>query len=294
MKFIQFEQQINFYIKNDKIKKALDILESFTSQSDFHNDVILQSGKFQYLQNQVRKGVIDQEWSSIERNKIRNALKEIVEDIKLEMQFKEDQNSKAKKIVKHLDNRYTLLLVSIIGVLLFIFVVIVKDKNGSSELMNREKIVLMDSRLKDLVYNYEGWKQGKTNADEIYEILDDLEGVDIDIENTSLTWSREEQIYQIAPDLIIIHISCFYDKTNADDSEHKFYSFVESISELDTRWIIYSREFHHQNTWKERLVHDFPKLSGKIEILKVKSPMNFSDIVIQRKLKSLVKKLLKI
>ena len=79
----------------------------------------------------------------------------------------------------------------------------------------------MDSTLPDLVFDDKTRASGRTNADDITDILSDL-NIDIVKENTSINWRREEQVRRMDPDLIIIHFSCFYPTTDYRDAAKKF------------------------------------------------------------------------
>jgi hypothetical protein len=104
----------------------------------------------------------------------------------------------------------------------------------------RKKVVLMDSTLPDLVFDDKTQASGRTNADDITDILSDL-NIDIVKENTSINWRREEQVRRMDPDLIIIHFSCFYPTTDNRDAAKKFRSFLEYMWDSRARFLVYTR-----------------------------------------------------
>ncbi|MES2654821.1 MAG: hypothetical protein V4620_04480 [Bacteroidota bacterium] len=173
----------------------------------------------------------------------------------------------------------------------FIYITTLENKIDEKKV---KQIVLMDSPLKDVVYSYAGWEMGRTNADEITTILREITHFDIIKENTSLEWNREDELFSMKPDLIIIHASCFYNKTNTEDADRKFFSFLSYISELETKIIIYSRGFHHEQIWLDNLFKDMPKLKNKVQTLIVKQGNDFNNAVVRRDLKMKVKNLLNI
>lgn len=73
-------------------------------------------------------------------------------------------------------------------------------------------VLLMDSPVDKVVYNPNLRKTGATNADEITEILDDLQ-ILLPVEKTSLRWHRTTQVKKLNPDLIVIHFSAFESDT---------------------------------------------------------------------------------
>ncbi|HUG92237.1 MAG TPA: toll/interleukin-1 receptor domain-containing protein [Planctomycetaceae bacterium] len=101
-------------------------------------------------------------------------------------------------------------------------------------------VVLMDSAIPRQVYDDRTRASGGTNADDINDLLKDLP-IRLVKETTSLEWRREEQVRQLRPDLIVMHLSCFYSETNIEDSDRKFWSFIESMQGTGTRFIVYSR-----------------------------------------------------
>lgn len=154
-------------------------------------------------------------------------------------------------------------------------------------------VVIMDSPLRDVVYDHDGWLKGRTNADEITEILDDIPNIKLTKETTSLEWEREDQVLKLNPKLIVIHVSCFYDCTSIEDSDRKFFSFLSYMAKSDISFIIYSRGFHHGSAdWKKKLVRDIPSLIGRVRVLELQPQGTFSNATARRQLKTLVKEVL--
>ena len=154
-------------------------------------------------------------------------------------------------------------------------------------------VVIMDSPLRDVVYDQESWKKGRTNADEISEILDDLPGLVLYKETTNLKWEREDEVIRMRPKLIVMHASCFYDTTNLEDSDRKFFSFLQYFAHTDVHFLVYSRGFHHgSESWKATLIRQIPELNSRIHVLEVPSPGTFSDPVVRMQLKTTVKEVL--
>ena len=154
-------------------------------------------------------------------------------------------------------------------------------------------VVLMDSTLRDVVYDIEDFKVGRTNADSINEILDGIPGINLHKETTNLKWDREEEVLKMDPKLIVMHISCFYDTTNIEDGQRKFFSFLTYMANSNIKFIIYSRGFHHgSENWKKVLVKQIPALKDRIHVLELQPEGTFDDPTTRRQLKTLVKEVL--
>jgi hypothetical protein len=173
------------------------------------------------------------------------------------------------------------------------FAIMRHSGNDNSEVGKDVAVVIMDSPLRDVVYDQAAWLKGRTNADELTEMLKDLPGVVLYKETTSLQWEREDQVLKMHPRLIIIHASCFYDSTNVVDPDRKFFSFLQYLASSDARFLVYSRGFHHGGeSWKASLVQLIPKLNARLEVFEIPPPGTFSDPVIRRRFKTLVKEAL--
>ena len=145
------------------------------------------------------------------------------------------------------------------------------DRCYNEIVIGRPKVVLMDSPLEGVVYNKKTWESGGTNADEITDALKDLP-ILMYKETTSLLWHRDQQVLDMNPDLIIIHLSCFYSETDVRDSDNRFRSFLDYMHESHSRFLVYTRgpaknasketmdrwqkllDFLHGEEWRDRLV----------------------------------------
>lgn len=104
---------------------------------------------------------------------------------------------------------------------------------------------------------------------------------------------RHGEYSGMRPRLIIMHASCFYDTTNIIDPDRKFFSFMQYFAQKDVHFLVYSRGFHHGSEgWKTALVHQIPELNSRIHVLEVPTPKTFSDPVLRRQLKTIVKEVL--
>lgn len=139
-------------------------------------------------------------------------------------------------------------------------------------------VTLMDSPLPDRVYDPETRKNGGTNADDLTDILRDLP-INIQKENTSALWHREDQVLRQKPALIIIHRSCFADaglgfdpQSNAsqlaDSRVGGFLGYI-SLGNPRTRFLVYSRRPEDQMPWASDLEKRFPQLEGRIVTMTV-------------------------
>lgn len=78
------KQEIKKLIAKGETEKALKNLMSFTNKSEFkklHEEIVLQSAKFQQYKVKIRKGVISFEEAKLVNAEITNALLEILDDI---------------------------------------------------------------------------------------------------------------------------------------------------------------------------------------------------------------------
>src|SRR5579862_5765582 len=103
------------------------------------------------------------------------------------------------------------------------------------------RLVLMDSALEHNVYDPEDFQYGRTNADSIRDILKKFPYL-IMKELTNLRWNAEDHIVRFNPHLIVIHLSCFYERTRFGDSGERFRGFLEYMRQAtDVRFLIYTR-----------------------------------------------------
>ena len=142
--------------------------------------------------------------------------------------------------------------------------------SGSRPSSSPPVIVLMDSTHPERVYDEATRKAGGTNADDLTDLLRDMP-VRLLKENTSATWHREDEITREAPDLVVVHRSCFYDATFLADPElgpriyplaaDKFEMFVGyvGLASPRTRFLVYSRRSWDDDDARDRWVADLEK-----------------------------------
>lgn len=201
-----------------------------------------------------------------------------------------------KQLERQKERRFYFSILVSAMLLILAGVLIAKDfgKKGTDPVFRT--VALMDSPLKDVVYNIEDYKVGRTNADAIYDIIKDIEGIEIIKETTSRKWKREDALKKLMPSLIIMHGSCFYDRTNMDSADYRFSGFMEEMANFKTaRLLIYSRGFHHgAEAWLAKLEKDYPGLKGRVDVLAVAQDTDFNNDEVQASLKKMVKKILNI
>lgn len=118
--------------------------------------------------------------------------------------------------------------------------VVAKFRNPAPMSPTRPRVVFMDSHLPDTVYAPETARAGGSNADDIIRYVKDLP-VECIKEATSLEWDGEARVSAMKPDMIVIHLSCFYQETNVDDSDNKFHAFLKSMAGTNTKFLVYTR-----------------------------------------------------
>ena len=127
-------------------------------------------------------------------------------------------------------------------------------------------VLLMDSKEPTMIYNPEG---GGTNTQDIRDILRYFPIKPPTEEIIHTEWDDVEIISQSEPDLIIIHNSAFYFSTTTDDPEKKLSSFLLSMENTKTKFLIYSRAdaFEDEEAMKQYFENNFPFLKGRVEVL---------------------------
>jgi hypothetical protein len=170
----------------------------------------------------------------------------------------------------------------------------------STSSIEKPKVLLMESALPEVVYDPKTREAGGTNADDLTEILKDLP-VQLIAETTNLQWRREQQILELEPDLIIIHLSCFYSKTDVLDSDERFRSFLRYMIQSKAKFLVYTRGPHGNvtqqlnNRWDAHLTflhNNIPSDRIKVFIVDGGSQATFRDPTTARNLKMEVKKML--
>jgi hypothetical protein len=169
-------------------------------------------------------------------------------------------------------------------------------------------VVLMDSPGR--VYDPATAKAGGTNADDLSDALADLPVI-LHKETTSSMWHREEQVRQQNPDLVISHLSCLLDASQADNDaleEHLFDLAQQRLtlffgylgtSNPRTRFLIYSRSRFATpelaNGWVGRVVARFPHLEGRLHTMSMpggRATATFRDPATARMFREQVKAIL--
>ena len=127
-------------------------------------------------------------------------------------------------------------------------------------------VLLMDSKEPQMIYNPEG---GGTNTSDIRDILVYLP-IQPPIEELVHTkWDQAEIVYQMKPDLVILHNSSFYTSTTTEDPQKKLSSFLLAMEDSKARFLIYSRapEFEEEEAMKQNFENSFPFLAGRLDVL---------------------------
>jgi hypothetical protein len=127
-------------------------------------------------------------------------------------------------------------------------------------------VLLMDSKEPQMIYNPEG---GGTNTGDIRNILVYLP-IQPPIEELVHTeWDQAEIVYQLKPDLVILHNSSFYTSTTTEDPQKKLSSFLMAMENSTSKFLIYSRAdgFENEEVMKQHFEKSFPFLAGRLEVL---------------------------
>lgn len=113
-----------------------------------------------------------------------------------------------------------------------------EDKPG----LFNQKVVIMDGSHRCIVYDNRTYDEGGTNGDDIADILRDLRVRTIK-EHVHSSWKREAAILDQNPDLVIIHLSAFYQNTNHEDIYNRFQSFLRTMSRNSEhiKFLVYTR-----------------------------------------------------
>lgn len=156
-------------------------------------------------------------------------------------------------------------------------------------------VLLLDTNYSDNVYSETQKSLGGTNAEDIFEVLSDLE-VQLIRDVITANWENEILIWRLKPKLIILHRSCFeYDSESGSKAEEELKKFIKKINDFlpETKLIIYS--ILDCDVFKEKITHlknTFPKLL--IEYYCVKDPYHFRALINADGLKQKVKETLNI
>lgn len=156
-------------------------------------------------------------------------------------------------------------------------------------------VVIMDNNL--LTYDKESRVEARTNHNDVEDALKDL-SLNCVFINTNLRWNEYAKLWDAKPDLIIIHVSAFYDKTDPNDRGDRFRVFLHNAmpSLPDTKLLVYSRAFAAVTTSKiERYAASVLSLKERTSFFKVEpgpTRKYFNDRQISNSLKDKVKHIL--
>ena len=122
------------------------------------------------------------------------------------------------------------------------------------------------------IYDPRTQKNGRTNSDDIEDALEHLDLLFMK-EITGQYWDRWEQIKRFNPDLILIHYSCFYPNSSADDSG-RFDVFLDRIQDCKTEILVYSRQPNFKDDtyirkWIKQKENEYPSLKGRLHVFKI-------------------------
>jgi hypothetical protein len=191
------------------------------------------------------------------------------------------------------------------------------------QLLPEERVVcLIDTAAPVGVYDPETRSSGRTNADDLSDVLGDLP-VTLVKEATSPRWRREHQILMQSPALIVIHVSAFayppskagFEELSAARAEIErlgmedpvelgrdrliaFLGFI-ALGSPRTRFVVYSRGHFQDDTDRERWISEaetrFPQLVGRVVTYDLpgdRGTETFRDRATGEEVKRLVKSIL--
>jgi hypothetical protein len=106
MKLNAFSDKIHAFIRTGRMKEAIDAMLAFLEQTPYLVEVLAQSGRYAELKRQEHLGIVHFDYATIERNKIRVALLELLDEIREKMEIdervqKEVNSANFKKIFKY-------------------------------------------------------------------------------------------------------------------------------------------------------------------------------------------------
>ncbi len=123
---------------------------------------------------------------------------------------------------------------------------------------HRPLILMMDSPHPSRVYDEETLKNSASNADILNDLLRDLP-IERYKEAIGPGWHRDEEIRQLEPDLILIHLSGFC-IDECDPDRLRLRRFIEYVADTDIKFLIYSRaEPDTLKTMFNRMMADLPQ-----------------------------------
>lgn len=191
---------------------------------------------------------------------------------------------------------------------LFYFIIIFSFSLDQSFAQDKISIVIMDGQFKDVVFDIENWKQKRTNAHEISDILADFENIETNVIVTTPEWDIpqfDSVIYKIKPALIILHINAFKSSKSSSNIKGKepFYVFFSSLNKFYKstkkkersipKILLYSRAFEESadenEFFRKHFTQKYPYVYEHLAIIKI---MSFKEEKERIKLIAQVKQLL--
>ena len=158
-------------------------------------------------------------------------------------------------------------------------------------------VIMMDSPNPARVYDDEAVRANGTNADVINDLLSDLPIKRVK-ETAGPYWHRHQEIHDLDPDLIVIHLSAFC-AAECEPRRIRMRQFVEYLADSDAHFLIYSRfpadtlPAILRETWGDLLARK-PGLASRIHAFPVQQygPPRWRDPATGTALKMKVKDLL--
>jgi hypothetical protein len=170
---------------------------------------------------------------------------------------------------------------------------------GGAAIRERPIVLMMDSPHPSRVYDEEVVRGSGTNADIINDLLRDLPIQRVK-EAAGPFWHRHEEIRDLDPDLVVIHLSAFCDSV-CEPERVKMRRFIEYLADGRSQILIYSRMPSDTlamafKTMMGDLPRRFPSLESRVHVYSVVAwgPPHWKDPATSAELKLRVKELLKL
>lgn len=126
---------------------------------------------------------------------------------------------------------------------------------------------LLDSHLEGVVYCADSVPKGKSNADDIAELLDGLEvdgrSLAVIPFSTHLEWQHHEQLQKLKPELIVIHASAFYEETKEMQANEQLMYFLDYFADSNIPVLVYTRGLPEESP--QDLRFRFERVVAKVE-----------------------------
>lgn len=132
------------------------------------------------------------------------------------------------------------------------------------------RVLVMDCRAYDPVYDHSVYRSGGSNATQIAQIIR-RQGLSIRVEHTGINWLNQGNIQNVrnfGADLLIIHTSAFYDSFNPGsmDIYRNLSRFLQYFAPgYSGNILIYSRNFAiSKQGLLQMILQSAPQLNGRI------------------------------